>query len=94
MTPTSYLELISTFKNLLATKRTEINDLRERYANGYDCLIKTEASVNTMSRELEAKRPLLIQTSKEVTAQSEVVAKETEIANEIKERVAKDEAIA
>jgi hypothetical protein len=47
-----------------------------------------------MSRELEAKRPLLIQTSKEVTAQSTVVAKETEIANEIKERVAKDEAIA
>lgn len=66
VTPTSYLELISTFKNLLASKRKEISDLRERYANGYDCLINTEASVNTMQAELEAKQPKLKETAKEV----------------------------
>jgi dynein heavy chain len=42
VTPTSYLELINTFKSLLAEKRKEINNLKDRYGNGYDCLISTE----------------------------------------------------
>lgn len=66
VTPTSYLELISTFKKLLQEKRLEIKNLKDRYSNGYDCLINTEASVSVMQAELEAKKPLLIETSKEV----------------------------
>lgn len=42
VTPTSYLELINAFKNLLEEKRKEIDGLRVRYENGYECLIKTE----------------------------------------------------
>lgn len=48
MTPTSYLELIGTFKVLLGQKRAEIQNLKDRYSNGYDCLIKTEGSVSIM----------------------------------------------
>ena len=48
VTPTSYLELISTFKKLLDAKRNEIKELKDRYSNGYDCLIKTEGSVSIM----------------------------------------------
>lgn len=48
MTPTSYLELINTFRVLLAMKRAEIQNLKDRYSNGYDCLITTEGSVNVM----------------------------------------------
>jgi dynein heavy chain len=48
VTPTSYLELINTFRVLLAVKRKEIQLLKDRYSNGYDCLINTESSVNTM----------------------------------------------
>jgi dynein heavy chain, axonemal len=48
VTPTSYLELIGTFKVLLASKRAEIQNLKDRYSNGYDCLIKTEGSVSIM----------------------------------------------
>ena len=48
VTPTSYLELISTFKKLLAEKRSEIQNLKDRYANGYTCLIATEGSVSIM----------------------------------------------
>lgn len=55
VTPTSYLELISTFRILLEEKRNEIRELRDRYSNGYDCLIKTEGSVSIMQAELEAK---------------------------------------
>lgn len=48
VTPTSYLELISTFRLLLGTKRDEVAQLKDRYSNGYDCLIKTEGSVSIM----------------------------------------------
>jgi dynein heavy chain len=48
VTPTSYLELINTFKTLLGSKRTEIKALKDRYSNGYDCLIGTESKVNIM----------------------------------------------
>ena len=53
VTPTSYLELISTFKTLLKLKRDEIKSLKDRYSNGYDCLIGTEGKVNIMQKELE-----------------------------------------
>ena len=65
MTPTSYLELISTFKTLLAEKRTEVAQLRDRYSNGYDCLIGTENKVNVMQKELEDLQPILVETGKE-----------------------------
>ena len=55
VTPTSYLELITTFKELLEKKREEVWSLKERYSNGYDCLIATEASVEKMRIELEEK---------------------------------------
>lgn len=48
VTPTSYLELINTFKTLLADKRKEIMALKDRYGNGYDCLIDTEKNVTNM----------------------------------------------
>jgi dynein heavy chain len=35
VTPTSYLELINTFKTLLKEKRTEVKNLKDRYANGF-----------------------------------------------------------
>lgn len=35
VTPTSYLELISTFKQLLEEKRKEVAALRDRYSNGF-----------------------------------------------------------
>ena len=38
VTPTSYLELILTFKNLLARKRDEILLLKNRYLTGLDKL--------------------------------------------------------
>lgn len=48
VTPTSYLELIQTFKRLLDKKRTEVANLRDRYANGYQTLLTTEDKVNTL----------------------------------------------
>lgn len=48
VTPTSYLELIQTFRRLLDKKRTQVANLRDRYANGYQTLLTTEDKVNTL----------------------------------------------
>jgi dynein heavy chain len=81
VTPTSYLELINTFKSLLAEKRKEIMDLKNRYSNGFDCLVETESKVGKMQKELEDLQPILIQTGKETEEKLKVVASETETAD-------------
>jgi dynein heavy chain len=53
VTPTSYLELITTFKTILKEKRVEIMALKNRYEHGYNSLISTEANVSKMQIELE-----------------------------------------
>ena len=48
VTPTSYLELITTFKTLIGSKREEISGLKRRYDVGLDQLKKTEDEVPAM----------------------------------------------
>jgi len=92
VTPTSYLELINTFKTLLKEKRTEVKNLKDRYANGFECLVSTETKVNIMQKQLEDLQPVLVQTGKETDAKLIVVTKETEEADKIKAGVAIEEA--
>ena len=66
VTPTSYLELINSFKRLLGVKRGEVAQQRDRYGNGYKQLILTEESVGKMRVELENLQPQLVVKSKEV----------------------------
>lgn len=48
MTPTSYLELIKTFKSLLDHKRMEILTLKNRYIVGLEKLEFSESQVHTV----------------------------------------------
>ena len=66
--------------------------LKNRYSNGYDCLIKTETDVNKMQEELEALQPVLVETSKETEAKLIVVTKESDAAEIVKSGVAIEEA--
>ena len=45
VTPTSYLELIKTFKNLLNKKRLELLTLKDRYSVGLEKLEFSESQV-------------------------------------------------
>jgi dynein heavy chain len=54
------LELINTFKKLLDDKRKEVKGQKDRYSNGYDCLISTEDKVNVMKQEIIDLQPILI----------------------------------
>jgi dynein heavy chain len=45
VTPTSYLELLSTFLKLLGEKRTEVSEAKKRLVGGLDKLTSTAAQV-------------------------------------------------
>ena len=65
MTPTSYLELILTFKKLLGQKRDEILTLKNRYLTGLEKLDFAASQVSVMQLELQDLQPELIKTSAE-----------------------------
>ena len=65
-TPTSFLELIQTFKTLLAAKRKQVTDLKDKYEKGLDKILTTEQSVEGMKVELINLQPKLIAKNEEV----------------------------
>ncbi|KAI5107507.1 dynein heavy chain 7, axonemal isoform X1 [Silurus meridionalis] len=77
VTPTSYLELISTFKVLLECKRTEVMKLKQRYEIGLEKLNSAAAQVATMQVELEALQPQLHVASKQVDEMMVVIEHES-----------------
>ncbi|KAA6419936.1 MAG: dynein heavy chain axonemal [Trebouxia sp. A1-2] len=93
-TPTSYLELISTYKHLLAAKRTQVYMLKHRYEAGLQKLLAAEGEVNVMKEELIQLQPKLIATGKEVEETLVVVNSQTEAAVAQKAVVQAEEAAA
>nr|KAF6494562.1 dynein axonemal heavy chain 7 [Rousettus aegyptiacus] len=77
VTPTSYLELISTFKLLLEKKRSEVMKLKKRYEVGLDKLDSAASQVATMQSELEALHPQLKVASKEVDEMMLIIERES-----------------
>jgi dynein heavy chain, axonemal len=66
VTPTSYLELLSTFKKVLKEKRDELNTGVRRLSVGLDKLDSTEKDVGVMKVELIDLMPILEKTGIEV----------------------------
>ena len=93
-TPTSYLELINTYKKLLKAKHLEVSTVRDRYEIGLEKLLSAEESVSVMKEELIALQPVLVKTSEEVEETLTVVDKETEQAEAKLAVVEKEEAVA
>uniref|UniRef100_A0A3B4YVU2 Dynein axonemal heavy chain 7 n=1 Tax=Seriola lalandi dorsalis TaxID=1841481 RepID=A0A3B4YVU2_SERLL len=94
VTPTSYLELISTFKALLRTKRAEVMKLKRRYEVGLEKLESAANQVATMQVELEALQPQLLVASKEVDEMMVVIEHESVEVAETEKVVKVDEAVA
>ena len=65
VTPTSYLELILTFKTLLSKKRNEILLMKKRYTVGLEKLEFAASQVSVMQQELQELQPELVKTQKE-----------------------------
>ncbi|KAK0675118.1 DYH3 protein, partial [Pygoscelis papua] len=91
VTPTSYLELILTFKTLLNSKRQEVDMMRTRYLMGLQKLDFASSQVAEMQKELTALQPELIRTSAEIDKMMIQIEKETTEADAKKELVSADE---
>jgi len=94
VTPTSYLELILTFKQLLNQKRTEVKTLQNRYLNGLDKLEFAAGQVSIMQEELTALQPELVIKSREVSELMIKIEQDKVEADAKKEVVEADEAVA
>uniref|UniRef100_A0A3B1J9K5 Dynein, axonemal, heavy chain 3 n=1 Tax=Astyanax mexicanus TaxID=7994 RepID=A0A3B1J9K5_ASTMX len=94
VTPTSYLELILTYKTLLTSKRAEIHTFRSRYLIGLEKLHFAASQVAVMQKELTALQPELIRTSSETDEMMLQIERETVEVDAKKELVAADEKVA
>ncbi|XP_076467072.1 dynein axonemal heavy chain 1-like isoform X2 [Babylonia areolata] len=92
VTPTSYLELLGIFSNLIGMKKTELSTARKRLKIGLDKLLSTADEVAKLQEELATMRPLLEEAVKESIATMEKISKDTAIAEETKAVVQKEEA--
>ncbi|TPP57810.1 Dynein heavy chain [Fasciola gigantica] len=94
VTPTSYLELITTFMTLLEKKRTEVLLQKSRYEVGLEKLSNAAEEISVMSKELQSLQPKLVQASKEVDAVMVVVEQQSAEAAKQEKVVRVDEAVA
>ena len=91
VTPTSYLEMINTFKALLEKKRKAVLDGKKRYEAGLQKLDSTHKQVGKMQETLVALQPKLIEAAKDVEKMLENVQKENAEVAAIEQVVKKDE---
>ncbi|TYZ61500.1 hypothetical protein PybrP1_006824 [[Pythium] brassicae (nom. inval.)] len=94
VTPTSYLELLYTFKTVLLLKREEVQSKRSRLQNGVDKIAATKAQVAGMQAQLVALKPQLERTQLEVDAMMQQIVRDKRDADETKAVVEKEEQIA
>ena len=92
VTPTSYLELLGTFKSVLKEKRAEVDLLRQRLRGGLQKLHGAQKQVAVLRRQLEKMRPKLIVTQQEVEQMLVVIEQDKEAAAETQVIVEKEEA--
>ena len=91
VTPTSCLELIKAFKDLLQTKRDELLGAKGKYNIGLEQLAFAESQVTTMQDELNALAPKLIVAKEENAIMTAQIEKDTLEANDIAAVVSVDE---
>ncbi|XP_065670290.1 dynein axonemal heavy chain 12 isoform X3 [Hydra vulgaris] len=94
VTPTSYLELIGSFKILLRQKQDEVLHNKRRYETGLDKLAFASSQVADMQIELEKLQPQLFVASQENETMMAIIEKESKIASAQQEIVKADESVA
>lgn len=92
VTPTSYLELLSSFGKLIGMKRAEISTKKDRLQIGLDKLSETRKMVSVMQEELVILQPQLVKTQAEVSSMMIEIAKDRASAAETKAQVEIEEA--
>ncbi|GFR46074.1 hypothetical protein Agub_g7539 [Astrephomene gubernaculifera] len=78
ITPTSYLELISSFVRLLAQRKAKVLGEQQKYENGLQKLQSTADQISTMRNELKDLGPVLTRTVAETEQLMKEIAREKE----------------
>eukprot|EP00398_MALV-I-01_sp_L67-1_P000742 gene742-313_t len=91
ITPTSYLELIDSFKRLLEKRRDEVMTAKSRYEIGLSKILSTEKAVGSMQKELIELQPVLKQMTEDNAKLMITIKENTQTANETKVKVAEEE---
>ena len=95
VTPTSYLELLSSFASLVRKRREETMRLKKRYEVGLEKLASSAEQVAGMQIELEALQPKLKESAIEVAGMMKDIQNEKETVVEPKRKIVEaDEAVA
>ena len=98
VTPTSYLELLNTFKSVMHEQRGLINTTKMRMINGLDKLADTESKVADLQQSLKISQPKLAEAQTSIEALLVKIEGDTKVADEtrsaafIDEQAAKDKA--
>jgi len=91
VTPTSFLELLSSFRQILADKRDQVDTQRKRYSVGLTKISDAEEAVAGLQQMLVEKKPALEATNKEVGEMMIVIQKDKAAAEEVSVAVAAEE---
>ncbi|XP_056634815.1 dynein axonemal heavy chain 7 [Diorhabda sublineata] len=94
VTPTSYLEMINTFKTFLYKKRKEVLQGKQRYEIGLEKLESAGAEVAVMQAALEALQPQLVVAAAKVEETMKIVEAESQEADIVARHIQEDEAVA
>lgn len=94
VTPTSYLEMITTFKTLLQERRKVVLGEKQKFEIGFEKLITTEGSVEGMKRDLTELQPKLEEAKIATEEKMIIVEAKKRDAEEMEESVRKEELIA
>lgn len=94
VTPTSYLELLATYKRVLGAKREKVGTLKTRLQVGLDKLISTATQVEALQVQLTDMEPQLIKTQGEVEAMIVSIDADKHSAAETQTLVSEEEASA
>ncbi|VVC27190.1 Hypothetical protein CINCED_3A023641 [Cinara cedri] len=91
ITPTSYLEMISTFKDVLSKKREEILTAKRRYEVGLEKLQNAADDIAIMQTELTYLEPEIKSAAVKVKIIMEKIEKENIEVSKVKHNIEKDE---
>merc|ERR1719375_1637767 len=92
VTPTSYLELLSSFVSILAMKRRQVGTSQHRYQVGLAKIADAEQQVSGLQQMLIEKKPFLEETQKKVGEMMIVIQKDKADAEEVSQVVGREEA--
>ncbi|XP_075915055.1 dynein axonemal heavy chain 1-like [Petromyzon marinus] len=91
VTPTAFLELLGTFRRLLALKSGDIRGARARMQGGLDKLLQTAQDVAGLQQELEAMKPQLLEAARETELTMEKITAEVALAEESRRSVSEEQ---